>query len=66
MIKYIVEARSASMGETALDANATAKNQLDAEAQADCWAQNMNMSAWRGARDWQPHVRVVEEAQPWE
>ena len=27
MIKYIVEARSASMGETALDANATAKNQ---------------------------------------
>lgn len=66
MIKYIVEARSASMGETALDANATAKNQLDAEAQADCWAQNMNIAVWRGVRDWQPHVRVENEPQAWE
>jgi hypothetical protein len=66
MIKYIIEARSPSMGETALDANATATNAHDAERQADCWAQNMRMCAWRGARDWVPHVRVVEEAQPWE
>jgi hypothetical protein len=66
MIKYIVEARSASMGETALDANSTAKNQHDADRQADIWAQNMNLCVWRGVRDWQPHVRVVEEAQPWE
>ena len=66
MIKYIVEARSASTGQVALDANSTAKNQRDAEAQADIWAQNMRIAAWHGARDWQPHVRVVEEAQPWE
>jgi hypothetical protein len=66
MIKYIVEARSASMGETALDANSTAKNQHDADRQADIWAQNMNLCVWRGVRDWQPHVRVIEEAQPWE
>jgi len=66
MIKYIVEARSASLGETALDANATATHEKDALAQADCWAQNMNMCVWRGVRDWQPHVRIIEEAQPWE
>jgi hypothetical protein len=66
MIKYIVEARSPSLGETALDANATATHQRDADAQADIWAQNMNMAVWRGVRDWQPHVRVIEEAQHWE
>jgi len=54
------------MGETALDANSTATNQRDADAQADCWAQNMRMSAWRGTRDWMPHVRVETERQPWE
>jgi hypothetical protein len=66
MIKYIVEARSASTGQVALDANSTAKNQRDAEAQADCWAQNMNIAVWHGARDWQPHVRVENEPQAWE
>lgn len=66
MIKYIVEARSASTGQVALDANSTARNPHDAERQADIWAQNMNVAAWHGARDWQPHVRTVEERQPWE
>jgi hypothetical protein len=66
MIKYIVEARSATLGEVALDGNATARNQHDADRQADIWAQNMNLCVWRGVRDWEPHVRVVEEAQPWE
>lgn len=66
MIKYIVEARSPSTGQVALDANSTAKNQHDAERQADIWAQNMNIARWHQAQDWQPHVRVVEENQPWE
>jgi hypothetical protein len=66
MIKYRVEARSAALGETALDNNATAQDATSAHAQADCWAQHMRQVMWRGQADWQPHVTQYQEKQSWE
>jgi len=66
MIKYKVEARSANLGETALDNNSTAYDMTSANAQADIWAQHMRQVGWRGAYDWQPHVTTDNEPQAWE
>lgn len=66
MIKYRVEARSATIGETALDNNSTAHDAKSAEAQADIWAQHMNQVMWRGQTDWVPHVTEHNEKQSWE
>jgi hypothetical protein len=66
MIKYKIEAHSASLAETALNNNATATDEKMAEAQADIWAQHMRQVGWRGVYDWLPHVTVYTEKQSWE